>query len=228
LYRGREAGDVSDSWAQIRRRRSPEICRRHRRAPYHTRHPPLSPPWTGAHLSRAHLSICWRRLFVKTPSRRRVVPTRDVQRSIEYTRVIDYLNNRSTSRKISLSKARKVSLFGIAKKGELSGFRRCPPSLWSRVYVTVGCLYVCLSVCLVDRQQQRLAAGLLLSAAAAAESYTVIICQQSYLLLFGIPSPTQSFIPGLNLFRKSFPPQPFLFLLHDSLHGFPRLFTVIS
>jgi len=45
-----------------------------------------------------------------------VVPTRDVQRSIEYTRVIDYFNNRSTSRKISLSKARKVSLFGIAKK----------------------------------------------------------------------------------------------------------------
>jgi len=32
------------------------------------------------------------------------------------------------------------------------------------------------------------------------------------------------------LFCKSFPPQPFLFLLRDSLglHGFPRLFTVIS
>jgi len=30
------------------------------------------------------------------------------------------------------------------------------------------------------------------------------------------------------LFCKSFPPQPFLFLLMDSLHGFPRLFTVIS
>ena len=30
------------------------------------------------------------------------------------------------------------------------------------------------------------------------------------------------------LFCKSFPPQPFLFLLQDSLHGFPRLFTVIS
>ena len=29
------------------------------------------------------------------------------------------------------------------------------------------------------------------------------------------------------LFCKSFPPQPFLFLLQDSLHGFPRLFTVI-
>jgi len=27
----------------------------------------------------------------------------------------------------------------------------------------------------------------------------VIICQQSYLLLFGIPSPTHSFIPGLFL-----------------------------
>ena len=29
------------------------------------------------------------------------------------------------------------------------------------------------------------------------------------------------------LFCKSFPPQPSLFLLRDSLHGFPRLFTVI-
>ena len=60
---------------------------------------------------------------------------------------------------------------------------------------------------------------------------TVIICQQSYLLLFGIPSPTHSFIPGLIktfLFCKSFPQQPFLFLLQDSLRGFPRLFTVTS
>ena len=30
------------------------------------------------------------------------------------------------------------------------------------------------------------------------ESYTVFICQQSYLLLFGISSPTHSFIPGLK------------------------------
>jgi len=30
------------------------------------------------------------------------------------------------------------------------------------------------------------------------ESYTVIICQQSYLLLFGIPSPTHFFILGLK------------------------------
>jgi len=30
------------------------------------------------------------------------------------------------------------------------------------------------------------------------------------------------------LFCKSFPPQPFLFLLQDSLYGFPRLFTVTS
>jgi len=30
------------------------------------------------------------------------------------------------------------------------------------------------------------------------ESYTVIICQHSYLLLFGIPSPTHSLIPGLK------------------------------
>ena len=31
-----------------------------------------------------------------------------------------------------------------------------------------------------------------------------------------------------SLLCKSFPPQPFLFLLQDSVHGFPRLFTVIS
>ena len=30
------------------------------------------------------------------------------------------------------------------------------------------------------------------------ESYTVFIGQQSYLLLFGIPSPTRSFFPGLK------------------------------
>jgi len=30
------------------------------------------------------------------------------------------------------------------------------------------------------------------------KSYTVFICQQSYLLLFGIPSPTHSFFPGLK------------------------------
>ena len=62
------------------------------------------------------------------------------------------------------------------------------------------------------------------------ESYTVFICQQSYLLLFGIPSPTHSFIPGL---KPSFSPNPshcspsFL-LLKYSLRGFPGLFTVIS
>ena len=63
------------------------------------------------------------------------------------------------------------------------------------------------------------------------ESYTVFICQQSYLLLGlrGTPSPTH-FHSRLKtfLFCKSFPPQPFLFLLQDWLHGFPRLFTVIS
>ena len=61
------------------------------------------------------------------------------------------------------------------------------------------------------------------------ESYTVIICQQS--LLFGIPSRiTHSLFHSrlkTFLFCKSFLPQPFLFL-RDSLHGFPRLFTVIS
>jgi len=39
------------------------------------------------------------------------------------------------------------------------GFRRFP-----RVYVTVGCPSVCLSVCRIDRQQQRRPAGLLLIA----------------------------------------------------------------
>ena len=47
-------------------------------------------------------------------------------------------------------------------------------------------------------------------------------CQQSYLLLFGIPSPTHSFIPGL---KPSFSVNPLhcspsFLLLHDSLHGF--------
>jgi len=50
------------------------------------------------------------------------------------------------------------------------------------------------------------------------ESYAVFICQQS---LFH--SRLKTF-----LFCISFPSQPFLFLLQDSLHGFPRLFTVIS
>ena len=61
------------------------------------------------------------------------------------------------------------------------------------------------------------------------ESYTLFICQQSYLLLLGIPSPTHSYSRLKTfLFCKSFLPQHFLFLLQDSLHGFPRLFTVIS
>ena len=43
------------------------------------------------------------------------------------------------------------------------------------------------------------------------------------LIIISIPSPTLSFIPGLNIpfFCKSYPP----FLLHNLLHGFPRLFT---
>jgi len=55
-------------------------------------------------------------------------------------------------------------------------------------------------------------------------------CQQSYLLLFGIPSPTHSFFLGL---KPSFSPNPshcspsFL-LLKYLLRGFPGLFTVIS
>jgi len=58
----------------------------------------------------------------------------------------------------------------------------------------------------------------------------LIICQQSYLLLFGIPSPTHSFFPGFKpSFSAIFPTValPF-FLLKYLLHGFPGLFTVIS
>ena len=59
---------------------------------------------------------------------------------------------------------------------------------------------------------------------------TVFICQQAYfLLLFGIPSPTHSFIPGLNLpFLQILPTAALPFFLQDSLHGFPRLLTVIA
>jgi len=62
------------------------------------------------------------------------------------------------------------------------------------------------------------------------ESYTVFICQQSYLLLFWYSITHSLFHSRVKtfLFCKSFPLQPFLFLLHDSLHGLPRLFTVIS
>ena len=61
------------------------------------------------------------------------------------------------------------------------------------------------------------------------ESYTVFICQQSY-LLFWYSITLSLFHSRLKtfLFCKSFPPQTFLFLLQHSLHGFPRLFTVIS
>jgi len=50
------------------------------------------------------------------------------------------------------------------------------------------------------------------------ESYTVFICQQSYLLLSGIPSPTQSFIPGLKPSFSANPshrsPSFFFFRIH--------------
>ena len=53
------------------------------------------------------------------------------------------------------------------------------------------------------------------------ESYTVVICQQSYLLFWCFITHSH-FHSRLKTFsRKSFPPQPFLFLLRDSLHGFP-------
>jgi len=51
------------------------------------------------------------------------------------------------------------------------------------------------------------------------ETYTVFIYQQSYLLLLSIPSPTNSHSRLKTfLFCKSFPPQPFLFLLQDLLY----------
>ena len=61
-------------------------------------------------------------------------------------------------------------------------------------------------------------------------SYVVFICQQSYLLLFGIPSPTHSFIPGLKPSFSANPSHcsPSFLLLKYSLQGFPGLFTVIS
>ena len=61
------------------------------------------------------------------------------------------------------------------------------------------------------------------------ESYTVIICQQSYLLIWY--SITHSLFHSrlkTFLFCKSFALQPFLFLIQVSLHGFPRLFTITS
>jgi len=63
-----------------------------------------------------------------------------------------------------------------------------------------------------------------------AEHLTVFICQQSYLLLFGIPSPNHSFIPGLKPSFSANPSHcsPSYLLLKYSLHGFPGLFTVIS
>jgi len=62
------------------------------------------------------------------------------------------------------------------------------------------------------------------------ESYTVFICQQSYLLIFGIPSPTHSFFPGLKPSFSVNPSHcsPSFLLLKYLLRGFPGLFTVIS
>jgi len=59
------------------------------------------------------------------------------------------------------------------------------------------------------------------------ESYTVFICQQSTYeyLVFHHPL---TFIPGLNpSFSANHSHRSLPFLLRDSLHGFPRLFTVI-
>ena len=58
------------------------------------------------------------------------------------------------------------------------------------------------------------------------KSYTVFICQ---VILIWYSITHSLFYSRLKtfLFCKSFPLQPFLFVLQDSLHGFPRLFTVI-
>ena len=68
------------------------------------------------------------------------------------------------------------------------------------------------------------------------ESYTIIISLQSYLLRYCHTyyywySITHSLFHSIFksfLFCKSSLPQPFLFLLQDSLYGFPRLFTVTA
>ena len=46
------------------------------------------------------------------------------------------------------------------------------------------------------------------------------------LIIIGIPSPTHSVTLGLNPSFSANP--PYLFLLQDSLYGFPILFTVTS
>jgi len=56
------------------------------------------------------------------------------------------------------------------------------------------------------------------------ESYTVVICQQSYLLLSVFRHPlTLSFQAKTSLFCKSFPPQPFLFFFRIHYMDSPRL-----
>jgi len=62
------------------------------------------------------------------------------------------------------------------------------------------------------------------------ESYTVFICQQSYLLLFGDHVPLTLFTPGLKPSFSANPSHcsPSFLLLKYSLHGCPGLFTVIS
>ena len=64
------------------------------------------------------------------------------------------------------------------------------------------------------------------------ESYTVFICQQSYLLLFGISSPTHSFISGLKPSFSANPshrsPSFFFFRIYhmDSLDCLPLLLSI--
>jgi len=68
------------------------------------------------------------------------------------------------------------------------------------------------------------------SAWVSLERYCQDICQQSYLLLFGIPSRTHSFFPGLKPSFSANPSHstPSFLLLKHLLRGFPGLFTVIS
>ena len=56
------------------------------------------------------------------------------------------------------------------------------------------------------------------------ESYTVILT----IIWYSITHSLFHSRLKTSLFCKSFPPQPFLFLFQHSVHGFPRLFTVIS
>jgi len=111
--------------------------------------------------------------------------------------------------------------------------------LWTRVVVRRDCLH-CKAVFTADelnwtdcnKSTQLHGASRRVHWSLIWESYTVIICQQSYLLIWY--SITHSLFHSrlkTSLFCKSFPPQPFLFLFQDSPHDSPDcllLFISIS